>query len=97
MAQKESLEKLSKIIDEVSTKDTHIFYRNTFVIACYLTIEGNTRAAKKHLKYFFDVLGRDNRNTYFLKISDTLEEYAAEYASEIAANLEINELLDDYR
>ncbi|MGY8871565.1 MAG: hypothetical protein ACKVJE_14095 [Pseudomonadales bacterium] len=96
MAKKESLAKLCKFIDEVSTKDTHMFYRNSFALACYLSEQGNTQAAKKYLKYFFDVLGRNNRNTYFSNIEGSLDEYSSEYANEIFANLEINKLFKNY-
>ena len=92
MVKKQSLEKLSDIIEEASSKDTHMFYRNSFALACYLAEQGNVTAAKKHLSYLFRVLGRNNRSVYFGQISDSLEEYAAEYAREISANSEINKL-----
>ncbi|WP_103654444.1 hypothetical protein [Agarilytica rhodophyticola] len=92
MSKKQSLEKLSNIIDEQSTIDTHIFYRNSFAISCYLVEQGEVVAAKKQLRYLFRVLGNDNRKTYFSNIVDSIEEYATEYAYEISANLEINKL-----
>lgn len=96
MPRKVSLDKLSNIIDEFSSKDTHMFYRNSFAIACYLVEQGEVKAANKHLSYLFDVLGRDNRKTYFSHIAISIEKYASEYASEISANVEINKLFKSH-
>lgn len=94
MSKKQSLIKLSQIIDEASTVDTHMFYRNSFALSCYLVTQGEVKAGKKNLSYLFNALGRDNRNTYFSNIAGSIEEYAVEYASEIAANLELNKLFE---
>lgn len=92
MSKKQSLEKLSQIIEEFSAPKTQMFYRNSFAISCYLASIGEEAAAKKQLNYLFDVLGWDRRKTYYLSILDSLAEFAPEYASGINANFEINKL-----
>lgn len=94
MSKKQSLAKLNQIINEVATTDTQMFYRNSFALSCYLITQGEVKAGKKNLSYLFNALGRNNRLTYFSSIAGSIEEYAVEYASEIAANLEINRLFD---
>lgn len=94
MSKKQSLEKLREIIDEFSTVQTHMFYRNSFALCCYLITKGEIKAAKKQLNYLFDTLGWDNRKTYFSAILSSVEEFAVEYAGDIRANLEINNLFD---
>lgn len=92
MSKKQSLDKLINFIEDVSTKDTHMFFRNSFALCCYLMKCGERKAAKKQLSYLFEFLGKDRRKTYFLEIMNSLDEYAEEYAREVSANQEINEL-----
>lgn len=97
MGKRQCLHKLSEIIEKQYSKEEHVFYRNSFAIACYLIMQGETDAAKKHLSYFFDVLGRYKRQTYFSNIVDSIEEFSVEYAGDVGANLEINKLFDGAR
>lgn len=93
-SKKQSLEKLEKIIEEFADTKTQMFYRNSFALSCFLVSQGQVKAGKKQLKYLFDVLGWSQRKTYFLDITDSIEKFAIEYASEINANCEINELFN---
>ena len=90
MSKKQSLEKLRDIIDELPTGQMQIFYKNSFALCCYLITQGQVKAARKQLNYLFDTLGWDHRKTYFSVILSSIEEYTAEYAGDIRANLEIN-------
>lgn len=67
-------------------------FRNMFANACYLSVLGEDRAARKQLKSLFDWLGWDNRRIYFSAILESLSEFAPTYAAEIAANQEINKI-----
>jgi len=96
MSKKQSLEKLNRILDREFDAIAQVFYRNSFAMICHLVTHGELRAAEKQLKYFFDVLGRHDRKTYFAGISASIEDFAVEYAREIGANLEINKLFRDY-
>ena len=92
---KQSLEKLEKIFEEEQRYKTDMFFRNAFATACFLSIEGKESAAQKTLKSLFDWLGWDKRRTYFHNIKASLSTYAREYAIEISANLEINDLFKE--
>lgn len=89
---KQSLEKLRSMFAEHEAHETDVVFRNIFAIACYLSVHGQEGAARKQLKSLFDWLGWDKRRTYFNAILDSLVSYAPEYASDIEANFEINEL-----
>ena len=89
---KQSLLKLSAIIEQHSANQTDMPFRNMFATACYLSVIGEEQAARKQMKSLFDWLGWDNRRTYFSAILDSLSEFAPKYASEIAANQEINKI-----
>lgn len=97
MSKRQSLEKILNIIDEHSESDVHMFYKNSFAICCYLISLGEVKAGKKQLSYLFDVLGRNKNKTYFASIYDSIEDFSAEYASEIRANLEINKLFISHK
>lgn len=90
--EKQSLEKLSAIIEQHSSNQTDMPFRNMFATACYLSVIGEDHAARKQLKSLFDWLGWDDRRTYFSAILESLSEFAPTYASEIAANQEINKI-----
>jgi len=92
-SRRQSLVKLREIIEQHSQNQTDMSFRNMFATACYLSVIGEDLAARKQLKSLFDWLGWDNRRTYFSAILESLSEFAPEYASEIAANEEINKLL----
>ena len=95
MAQrKQCLEKLRTILADHRENGTDVVFRNIFAIACYLSMHEHERAARKQLISLFDWLGWNNRKTYFNAILDSLSDFAEEYASEIEANAEINELFD---
>ena len=89
---KQSLLKLSTIIEQHSENQTDMPFRNMFATACYLSVIGEEQAARKQMKSLFDWLGWDNRRTYFSAILDSLSEFALSYASEISANQEINKI-----
>ena len=89
---KQSLQKLSAIIEQHSANKTDMPFRNMFATACYLSVIGEHQAARKQVKSLFDWLGWDNRKTYFSAILESLSEFAPKYASEIAANQEINKI-----
>ena len=89
---KQSLETLSKIFEEEKRYKTDMFFRNSFANACHLSLIGEDDAAQKTLKSLFDWLGWDRSKTYFLAIKNSLKDYALDYAHEISANLEINEI-----
>ncbi|MCC5878610.1 MAG: hypothetical protein JJU03_01760 [Idiomarina sp.] len=89
---KQSLVKLSAIIEQHSANQTDMPFRNMFATACYLSVIGEDRAARKQVKSLFDWLGWDERRTYFSAILESLSEFAPKYASEIAANQEINKI-----
>lgn len=91
-SKRQSLDKLCQLIEERGANRTDMIFRNAFGTACYLYIQGQERAALKLLSSLFGWLGLDGNKTYFSKIRDSLPEYAAEYASDIQANLEINKL-----
>ena len=92
MNKKQSLVQLESLIDNFSNVDGGMLYRNTFAIACYLSLQGESQAARKTLHCLFDVLGWDRKKTYFLALMESLDEFSEEYAVEIHANLEINQL-----
>ncbi len=89
---KQSLQKLSEIMDNQAPNGMNMLYRNTFACACYLSVTGEKEASLKLLFTLFDQLDWSNRKTYFINIKDSLAIYAREYASEIQANQEINKL-----
>lgn len=94
MSKKQSLERLRKAIDAFTNVEGGMLYRNSFALACYLVTKGEIKAAKKLLKCLFDVLGWEKHKTYFFSITDSMEGFAEEYAVEIEANSEINELFE---
>lgn len=91
---KQSLVKLSAIFEEHRSNQTDMAFRNMFATACYLSVIGENVAARKQLKSLFDWLGWENRRTYFSAILESLSEFAPKYASEIAANQEINRIFN---
>ncbi len=93
MSKKQSLKELLNIIDQFSKSNNGLLYKNTFAIACHLSLEGKNKACHKMLKCLFDELGREKREIYFSKISASIDTYAKEYVSDISANLEINKLI----
>lgn len=95
MSRKQCLIKLQIFMDEKSTKENKMFLRNSFAICCYLIKNGEAVAAKKQLSNLFKFLGENNRQTYFSEIKDSISDYADEYASEIFANAEINNLFKE--
>ena len=92
MADKQDLGKLKEFIAQNSNNRTDMVLKNTFATACYLSLNGEKRAAEKVVVSLFDWLGWSNRKTYFEKILTSFHECAAEYAWEISANIEINHL-----
>ena len=88
---RQSLEKLSEIINHASDNQSMV-YRNSFACACYLSTIGKAGASNKLLVSLFDQLGWSRRKTYFIGISDSMHEFAREYAREINANQEVNKL-----
>ena len=94
LAKKESLSKLIDIIESHKANRTDMMFRNYFSLACSLSMQGKDRAAKKVLRSLFDWLGYENRKTYFNNIIYTLSEHAEDYAWEISANCEFNELVE---
>lgn len=94
VANKQSLQKLCSIIEQHSENKTDMPLRNMFATACYLSMIGEHQAAQKQVKSLFDWLGWDNRKTYFSAILESLSEFAPRYASEIAANQEINKIFE---
>ena len=91
-SRKQSLEKLSGIMNDSAPDNQGMFYRNSFATACYLSTIGELEASNKLLVCLFDQLGWDKRKTYFLEIKESMEEYAVEYSAEINANQEVNKL-----
>ena len=92
MAKKQSLEKLSTIINAHASDNRGMAFRNLFATACYLFVEGKKQAATKLLYSLFDQLGWGRREGYFQAISKSMDKFAAEYAAEIDANSELNQL-----
>ncbi len=68
MSKKQDLTKLKDLIAQNSSNDTHLVFNNTFAMACYLSIMGETIASEKLLNSLFDWLGRERRTTYFQDI-----------------------------
>ncbi|WP_448217226.1 hypothetical protein [Endozoicomonas sp. 2B-B] len=93
MAKKESLLKLIEIIESHKANRTDMMFRNFFSSACHLSLQGKDEASRKVLRSLFDWLGYENRKTYFNNIIHTLPQYAEDYAWEISANCEFNELV----
>ena len=91
-SRKQSLEKLSDIIEQTSGNQG-MFYRNSFATACYLSTIGELGASNKLLAGLFDQLGWSKRKIYFLEIKESMNEFAREYAKEINANQEVKKLL----
>ena len=89
---KQSLEKLSGIMNDSALDNQGMFYRNSFAMVCYLSTIGELGASNKLLVCLFDQLGWDKRKTYFLKIKESMEDFAREYAKEVNANQEVNKL-----
>lgn len=92
------LNKLNSIFDEESeTATERVLYRDTFVLVCYLHLNGQERAALKLCRTLFDHLGRNRRSTYFSKVVSNLPGNEREYASAISAHCEINNLFPPSR
>ena len=89
---KQSLEKLSGIMNDSAPDNQGMFYRNLFATACYLSTIGELGASNKLLAGLFDQLGWNKRKTYFFEIKESMEEFAREYAREINANQEVKKL-----
>ena len=51
---KQSLLKLSAIIEQHSANQTDMPFRNMFATACYLSVIGEEQAARKQMKSLFD-------------------------------------------
>ena len=94
MANKQSLGKLKSLIDDFTNVKGGMLYRNSFALACLLAQQGESRASHKIINCLFDVLGWENRKTYFLDLIESIDKYAGEYAKEIEANEEINSLFE---
>lgn len=85
--------KLSDIISEQSKTPTEeMLQRDMFAVACYLHQAGKTRAARKLLSTLFDHLGRNRRQTYMGDLIAQLEGNETQFALDISAHCEINEL-----
>ena len=91
-SRKQSLEKLRVIFKEHESNKTDMVFRNMFATACYLSIVGEKHAGLKQLRSLFDWLGWNKRTTYFSAILESFSEFAPQYASEIFANHEVNEI-----
>ena len=91
-SRKQSLEKLSGIMNDSAPDNQGMFYRNSFATACYLSSIGEPMASNKLLLSLFDQLGWDKRKTYFISIRGSMSEFARDYAREINANQEVNKL-----
>lgn len=88
-----SLTKLHEIIDSKSrTPVEETLLRDIFAISCYLSLKGESVAAKKLRNTLFSTLGRDSENNYFSEIEAAIEGNERKFASEIFANNEINNL-----
>ena len=92
MKTKQSLEQLSEIIHNIAPDNQGMLYRNSFATACYLSINGKQEAYNKLLWSLFDQLGWNKQKTYFLDIKESMSEFAGQYANEIDANQEVNQL-----
>jgi len=92
MKQKESLDKLNKIIDQKTRNDGGMLYRNTFSLVCYLSLKEEYSASDKLLTSLFDELGYGNNKGYFERIKNSIAEFASEYTFQINANAEIDRL-----
>lgn len=89
---KQSLEKLNRIMCSNAPNTDSMLFRNTFALACSLSIEGKREASNKLLISLFDHLGWDQRKNYFIAIRESIHEFAFEYMTEINANAELNRL-----
>ena len=100
MSKKQSLKKLSQIIDNFSNVEGGMLYRNAFAMACYLSIKGETSASQKMLRKIAvwidiamsDVLGWDGNKTYYSDIMNSMDAFASDYANQILPNVEIHTL-----
>ena len=93
MAKKQSLIQLIHIMEGHKANGTDMVFKNYFSMACHLSLQGDTVAAKKALRSLLDWLGNTRRQTYFNNLLASFEEYAEDYAWEIMANCEFNELI----
>ncbi len=94
VSKKQDLTKLKDLIAQNSSNDTHLVFNNTFAMACYLSIMGETIASEKLLNSLFDWLGREHRTTYFQDIFSSFHANAHIYSKEIKANVELTNLLN---
>jgi exoribonuclease R len=92
--QKQSIDKLRDIIHaEAGSDKQQMLYKDAFALGCYLSLQGHKVAGRKMCSEVLAVLGHEKRRTYFRALLDSLEGNEVDYALDIWAHAEINDLI----
>lgn len=86
-------EKLQYLIEQTHGKQAQT-YKNMFAMGCWLHLTGHERAGRKLVKEVVDTLPATGNRMYFAELHECMAGHELDWATQIQASQEINELFE---